>query len=71
MSYEIKKLPPRHHKIIDLVRLGKKQKEIAVELDLIEQTVSSVVNSRVFQEELSIVLFIIAKELAPKQKVEY
>jgi len=53
MSYEIKKLLPRHYKIMDLLLLlGKKQKEIAEELSLTEQTVSSVVNSRVFKEHL-------------------
>ena len=52
MSYEIKKLLPRHIKIMDLKILGLKQKEIARELDLSEQAVSSIVRSKVFQEHL-------------------
>lgn len=52
MSYEIKKLLPRHYKIMDLLLLGKKQKEIAREVNLSEQAVSSIVNSRIFKEQL-------------------
>ena len=52
MSYEIKKLLPRHYKIMDLLLLGKKQKEIARILDLSEQAVSSIVNSPVFKLEI-------------------
>ena len=58
MSYEIKKLLPRHYKVMDLMLLGKKQKEIAEELCLSEQAVSSIVNSRVF------------KEAIPRRKIE-
>ena len=52
MSYEIKKLLPKHFKVMDLFLLGRKQKEIAKELCMSEQAVSSIVNSRVFKEEL-------------------
>jgi predicted transcriptional regulator len=53
MSYQLKKLLPRHFKVMDLLLLGKKQKEIAEELDLTPQAVSSIVNSPIFQERLA------------------
>lgn len=52
MSYEIKKLLPRHMQVMDLVIAGHKQTEIAERLKLSQQAVSAIVNSEVFQDHL-------------------
>ena len=52
MSYEIKKLLPRHYMVMDLLILGLKQKQIAEKIGLSEQAVSSIVRSKVFRDEL-------------------
>jgi predicted transcriptional regulator len=54
MSYEIKRLLPRHIKVMDLKIAGFKQKEIAEKLDLTEAAVSSIVNSQVFLDHIPI-----------------
>jgi predicted transcriptional regulator len=52
MKHELKRLLPRHFRIMELVLLGKKQTEIAEELGLSNYGVSVIINSPVFQEEL-------------------
>jgi DNA-binding NarL/FixJ family response regulator len=53
MSYQIKRLLPRHEKIMDLLMEGLSQKEVAQRLMLSPRCVSYVVNSKVFQEVLA------------------
>jgi predicted transcriptional regulator len=53
MSYQIKRLLPRHEKIMDLLMEGLSQKEVAQRLMLSPRCVSYVVNSRVFQDALA------------------
>jgi hypothetical protein len=53
MSYQIKRLLPRHEKIMDLLMVGLSQKEVARRLMLSLRCVSYVVNSRVFQDALA------------------
>ena len=52
MPYDIKRLLPRHLKIMDLLLLGEKQCDIARDLDLTPQAVCYIVNSEVFQSHL-------------------
>ena len=58
MGYEIHRLLPRHFKVMDLLLLGEKQKDIARQLDLTPQAVCAIVHSPIFQEYL------------PKRRVE-
>ena len=53
MGYEIKRLLPRHYRILDLVLLGWNQKDIAHELGITPYGLSNIIRSRVFQHELS------------------
>ena len=54
MSYKIKKLLPRHKRIMALCLEGKTNKQIAQELMLSPRAVSYIIHSLVFEEELYI-----------------
>ncbi len=53
MGHQIKRLKPKHLRILELLLIGKSQKEIALELSLSEYGISLIVNSPVFQNELA------------------
>jgi len=52
MSYQLKRLLPRHRKLMDLMLTGMTQKEAAARLMISKRCASYTVNSAVFQAEL-------------------
>ncbi len=54
MSYKIKKLLPRHKRIMELCLEGKTNKQIAQELMLTPRAVSYIIHSPVFEDEIYI-----------------
>ena len=53
MTARIRRLLPRHHRIIDLALEGKSRKEIAEIVALTARAISNITGSPVFQNELS------------------
>ena len=53
MSYQLKKLQPRHWRVLDLYFEGKSGKETAETVGLTPRAVSYIVNSEVFQEAVA------------------
>lgn len=52
-TYELKRILPRHQEILRLCLLGVDQTDIATQLDMSNRTISLIVNSPLFQSELS------------------
>ena len=50
--YQLKRLLPRHYRVLELVLLGKRRKEIAAAVGMTPRNVTNVTGSRVFQEAL-------------------
>ncbi len=53
MSYQLKRLLPRHRRIMDLVLLGMDRKDIAHEVRMTPRAISNVTGSAIFQDELA------------------
>ena len=53
MSYELKRLLPRHFTIMDLVLSGQSRKAIADEVGMTPRAISNVTGSAIFQDELA------------------
>ena len=53
MPYQLKKLLPRHYRILELCLDGKNYKDIAKEIGLTQRAISNITNSPIFQNELA------------------
>ena len=53
MRYEIKRLLPRHHKMVELMLQGWSRKDIAGEMKMTPRAISLISGSSIFQDELS------------------
>ncbi len=53
MPFHLKKLLPRHYRILELCLDGKNRKDIAEEVGLTPRAVTNVTNSPVFQNEFA------------------
>ena len=53
MPYHLKKLLPRHYKVMELCLKGKNRKDVAKEVGLTPRAISNITGSPIFQDELA------------------